>query len=104
MPCHDHQLKRNGDTIQDSVLYRGGPTGYRLAQVQPDPDHLARHTLPVTVSAQPAPLLSTDEAVQRMASLDRPFLFHLDGERGRGALLYHRYDGHYGLITPADTG
>jgi hypothetical protein len=28
----------------------------------------------------------------------------LDGERGRGALLYHRYDGHYGLITPADAG
>lgn len=32
----------------------------------------------------------------------QPFVFYLDRERRRGALLYHRYDGHYGLITPAD--
>ena len=101
---HDFHLFTESGSDQDSVLYRGGPTGYRLAQVQPDPDHLADHALPITVSGQPAPLLDTDEAIQRMASLDRPFLFYLDGERGRGALLYHRYDGHYGLITPADTG
>ena len=31
--------------------------------------------------------------------LDRLFL---DGDRGQGAVLYHRYDGHYGLISPAD--
>jgi Sigma 54 modulation/S30EA ribosomal protein C terminus len=101
---HDVILFTEIGSDQDSVLYQAGPTGYRLAQVLPDPDQLARHTLPVTVSGQPAPLLDTDEAIQRMASLDHPFLFYLDGERGRGALLYHRYDGHYGLITPADTG
>ena len=28
-----------------------------------------------------------------------PFLFYLDGDHGRGAVLYHRYDGHYGLIA-----
>lgn len=101
---HDFHLFTEIGSDQDSVLYRDGSTDFRLAQVQPDPDHLARHALPVTVSGQPAPLLGTDEAIQRMASIDRPFLFYLDGERGRGALLYHRYDGHYGLITPADTG
>jgi hypothetical protein len=36
--------------------------------------------------------------------MDLPFLFFVDAERGRGAVLYHRYDGHYGLIAPADDG
>lgn len=89
---------------QDSVVYRGGPTGYRLAQVDPHPEALAPHTVPVTVSEQRAPLLSSREAVERMAAWDQPFLFFLDGDRGQGAVLYHRYDGHYGLITPAEPG
>ena len=28
--------------------------------------------------------------------------FFLDAESGRGNVLYRRYDGHSGLITPAD--
>lgn len=100
---YDFHLFTEVGTGQDSVLYRDGPTGYRLAQAEPHLEALAPHALPVTVSEQPAPVLSTDEAVERMAAMDTPFLFYLDGERGRGALLYHRYDGHYGLITPADT-
>lgn len=91
---HDFHLSTEIRSDQDSVLYRDGSTDFRLAQVLPDPDQLARHALPVTVSGQPAPLLSTDEAIQRMASIDRPFLFDLDGERCRGALLDHRYDRH----------
>ena len=101
---YDFHLFTELGTGQDSVLYRGGSTGYQLAQVQPHPEALARHTVPVTVSEQRAPVLTTDEAVVRMAAMDYPFLFYLDGERGRGALLYYRYDGHYGLITPADAG
>jgi hypothetical protein len=33
--------------------------------------------------------------------LDLPFLFFIDAAPGRVSVLYHRYDGHYGLITPA---
>jgi hypothetical protein len=36
-----------------------------------------------------------------MAAWEQPFLFFRDRERDRGALLYHRYDGHYGLIAPS---
>jgi ribosome-associated translation inhibitor RaiA len=100
---HDFHLFTELGTGQDSVLYRDYPTGYRLAQTQPHPEALARHSVPVTVSEKPAPVLSTDEAIGRMAALAYPFLFYLDGERGRGAVLYHRYDGHYGLVTPADS-
>lgn len=99
---HDFHLFTELGSGQDSVLYRGDPDGYRLAQVEPHPEMLSRHALPITLSEQPAPVLSTDEAVQRMAAMGHPFLFFLDGERGRGAVLYQRYDGHYGLITPAE--
>lgn len=73
----------------------------RLALVEPGTEALAPHTLDVTVSPHPAPLLSTDEARERLGLLGLPFLFFLDADRGRGAVLYHRYDGHYGLVTPA---
>jgi hypothetical protein len=31
------------------------------------------------------------------------FLFFREHERGRGAVLYRRYDGHYGLVSPVET-
>jgi ribosome-associated translation inhibitor RaiA len=100
---YDFYLFTESGSGQDSVLYRAGATGYRLAQlIPPHRDELAAFRLPVTISEQPAPTLSTGEAVDRLNLLGLPFLFFLDGERGRGALLYHRYDGHYGLISTAE--
>ncbi|MCV7260855.1 sigma 54 modulation/S30EA ribosomal C-terminal domain-containing protein [Mycobacterium shimoidei] len=85
-----------------SVLYRAGPTGWRLAQVTPvNPEELEPFDLPVTFSSQPAPCLTEQEAIERLNLLDLPFLFHIDAAQGRACVLYHRYDGHYGLITPA---
>jgi ribosome-associated translation inhibitor RaiA len=99
---HDFCLFTESGSRQDSVLYRAGPTGYRLAQLTPPHRHeLAPFRLPVTVSEQPAPSLSTGEAVRRLTLLGLPFLFFRDGDSGRGAVLYHRYDGHYGLVGPA---
>ena len=98
---YDFHLFTEAGTGQDSVLYRAGATGYRLAQpTPPSPHELATFQLPVTISAQPAPVLTTAEAVTRLNLLALPFLFFLDADRGRGAVLYYRYDGHYGLITP----
>lgn len=97
---YDFHLFTEQGSGQHSVLYRAGPTGYRLAQVQPQPDQVSPGDLPVTVSAQPPPLLSTREAVQRLDLGGLPFVFYLDAEHVQGRLLYHRYDGHYGLITP----
>ena len=49
-----------------SVLYRAGPTGYRLAQVAPAPaDQLGPFELPVTISPQPAPCLTVEQATKR---------------------------------------
>lgn len=97
---YDFHLFTEEGSGQDSVLYTD-PDGLRLAQVEPHPDELAPHVTPVTVSRQPAPVLGVTEAVEQLGLWDRPFLFFLDAERGRGALLHHRHDGHYGLVSPA---
>lgn len=99
---YDFHLFTEKGTKQDSLLYREGPTEYRLAQVNPDlADELAPFDMPLTISAQPAPRLTVDEAIERIGLLGLPFLFFVDTARDRGSVLYHRYDGHYGLITPA---
>jgi ribosome-associated translation inhibitor RaiA len=100
---YDFHLFTELGTGQDSVIYRAGPTGYRLAQIHPEPDRIAPGALPLTVSDQPAAVLTTAAAVNRLNLSGQPFLFfrQADGQR-RGRILYRRYDGHYGLITPAD--
>ena len=62
---------------------------------------LAPFALSLTVSPQPAPVLTIDRAIERLSLLGLPFLFFIDPDQGRAAVLYHRYDGHYGLISPA---
>jgi ribosome-associated translation inhibitor RaiA len=98
---YDFHLFTEKGTKQASVLYRGGPTGYRLAQVKPSPEALAPYELPLTISSQPPPRLTVQEATERLSLLGLPFLFFIDVAEGRAGVLYHRYDGHYGLISPA---
>jgi len=98
---YDFHLFTEKGTKQASVLYRAEPTGYRLAQVKPSPAELAPFELPVSVSPQPAPRTTVGRAKERLSLLRLPFLFFVDVDQGRACVLYHRYDGHYGLICPA---
>ena len=99
---YDFHLFTEKGTGAVGVLYRGGPTGYRLALVAPNlADQLSPFELAVTISPHPAPCLTNEEATERLGLLGLPFLFFIDAAQGRASVLYHRYDGHYGLITPA---
>jgi hypothetical protein len=96
---YDFHLFTDVDTGQDSVIYRAGLTGYRLGCLRPaSPRH--RTAVPVTRSQQPVPRLDVPAAVTRLELTGWPFVFFADVVTGRGALLYHRHDGHYGLLTP----
>ncbi|UXA08343.1 sigma 54 modulation/S30EA ribosomal C-terminal domain-containing protein [Mycobacterium sp. SMC-2] len=99
---YDFHLFTEKGTGTAGVLYRGGPTGYRLALAAPAlADRVSRHALPVTVSQQPLPCLTEAGAASRLGILGLPFLFFIHADYGCASVLYHRYDGHYGLITPA---
>ncbi|VEG56574.1 ribosome-associated protein [Mycolicibacterium aurum] len=84
------------------VVYRRGSEGYRLALVTPTlAGDVAAFGGPVTISPHPVPCLSEDAAMERLALLDLPFLFFIEAAQGRACVLYRRYDGDFGLITPA---
>lgn len=98
---YDFQLFTDIQSGQDSVVYRAGPTGYRIAQLHPKAKRHWRTAVPLSVSLQPAPQLDQAVAIERLNLTDLPFLFYQDKDSLRGNVLYRRYDGHYGIITPA---
>ena len=99
---YDFHLFTEIGTGAAGVLYRGGPTGYRLALVEPAlADQVVSFDRPVSISPQPTPCLTEAEATERLGLLGLPFLFFIDAAQGRASVLYHRYDGQLGVITPA---
>jgi ribosome-associated translation inhibitor RaiA len=97
---YDFHLFTDAATGSDAVIYRGGPTGYRMAWAASGPPSIHPAEPPITLSPHRAPQLSVDQARQRLEETGWPFAFFTDTETSRGSVLYHRYDGHYGLITP----
>ena len=87
-------------TGAESVLYRGGPTGYRLLRTVAGPDPAS--TVPLSVRGWPAPVLPVARAVETLNSAPaRSFLFFTDPATGRGRVLYRRYDGDLAMLSPA---
>ncbi len=97
---YSFQLFTDLETGQDAVLFRDGPTRLRLALLEPLPGQQWQTSEPMSVSERPAPVLSLDAAITRLNATGLPFVFYADETDHRGRLLYLRYDGHYGLITP----
>ena len=84
-------------TEQDAVVYRAGPTGYRLASTEPTAAPRYDASL-LTLCARPAPRLTDREAVERCERSGLSTLFYADPAGGRGRLLYRRFDGRFGLV------
>jgi ribosome-associated translation inhibitor RaiA len=98
---YDFHLFAERSTGEDSVIYRT-TNGHRLAMAHPRPGRLGPLPASMTLSRLPAPRLTVEEAAERLEAMDQPFIFFIDARTSRGSLIYHRYDGHYGLIRPAD--
>ncbi len=56
----------------------------------------------VEVIPTEAPTLAVRDAIERLEASAEPHLFFRSAGTGRGNVVYRRYDGHYGMITPAD--
>ncbi|MFH8624486.1 HPF/RaiA family ribosome-associated protein [Streptomyces vietnamensis] len=85
----------------DSVVYRDSRTGgHRMASLGPVGRDREIGGL-LSVSTVPVTAGDVGEAVQRLQLTGLPFVFFKDSGTGRGSVLYHRFDGHYGLIAPA---
>jgi len=97
-----HLFNEKGSGV-DSVLFRTEDQGYELLQVKPEPDRITAGWLEYAVSTHAAPVLRVEKAMDHLDLTGWPFIFFRDAETDRGCVLYHRYDGHYGLVTPAPT-
>ncbi|MGW3074628.1 MULTISPECIES: sigma 54 modulation/S30EA ribosomal C-terminal domain-containing protein [unclassified Kitasatospora] len=95
---YDIHLFTDPATETDAVVYRVGPTGYRLARTVPA-GPAGRRTSPITLSPYGAPRLTEAQAVDRLAGAELPFLFFAHPDSGRGRVLYRRFDGRLGLIA-----
>ena len=97
----DFFLFKNLETGADNVITRATGTGYEL--IEPFPEcSLEEHAAEITPSGIRPVSLGIDDAVSHLDLGDEPFVFFLDPDCGRGRVLYRRFDGHYGLIVPAD--
>ncbi len=94
---YDFHLFTEKSTGQDSVIYLAAD-GFRIAQTRPALSPAVSDG--ITASERAAPTLTLAEAKTRLNSMGQPFAFFVDQQTGRGNVLYHRYDGHYGLLVP----
>jgi ribosome-associated translation inhibitor RaiA len=97
---YDFHLFTEKSTGEDAVMYRVGD-GYRLALAHPRSRRLGPVDPCITVSKLPAPRLPVSGATARLEATGQLFVFFVNAETGRGNLIYHRQDGHYGLIEPS---
>jgi RNA polymerase-binding transcription factor DksA len=98
----DFYLFRELATGGDVLLHRVPENRYGLRRLRISPVPAAGAVVEVDVEPGLAPSLSLDEALEWLGVTGEPFVFFANRETGRGNVAYHRYDGHYGLITPAD--
>ena len=88
---HDFFLYRDVSGAS-ALVHRLVDGGYGVQGVGPD------GTVATVTYEPPPPSLTDTEARTRLEADGEPFVFYLDAATGSGRVLYHRYDGHYGLI------
>ncbi|MCP2099066.1 MULTISPECIES: sigma 54 modulation/S30EA ribosomal C-terminal domain-containing protein [Actinosynnema] len=96
---YDFHLFADSETGQDSVLYRVGPTGYRLARMEDTAPPALPVVVPLTTNVHPVPELTEDQAVRLLDETELPFRFFRQAGTRSGAVLYRRWDGDYGLLA-----
>jgi hypothetical protein len=95
----DFYLFRELASGQDAVLERAETGSYILTRVRPEPVDADPTAIALTVSETPVPELDLEDAIERMNVDGERSVFFVNAATGRGNVIYHRFDGHYGLIA-----
>lgn len=97
---HDFFLFRNSETGDDNLIQRGAEGSYEL--IEPSTGGRSDWGSSIQPSSLHPSAMSVEAAVELLDLGDLPFVFFLDPATGRGAVVYRRYDGHYGLVVAAE--
>jgi hypothetical protein len=92
---HDFHVFADETSGQDALVY-SRPDGVLALR---RPNGSGSYVEPFVLDADPVPTIGVDDSIERLNLTDDPFVFFVDAVSGRGAVLYRRYDGHYGLVT-----
>ena len=99
---HDFLLFTNVVSGADAVLWNAGADGLELLDAGGEPAAIGDDIVtPMRHNAAAVRRCTTAEAIEELDLDLEPFVFFVDPDVGRGQVAYHRYDGHYGLISPA---
>jgi hypothetical protein len=98
---YDFYLFRDLASGQDALLERSADRGCRLTRLHPTAVEAGPASFELTIADTAPAELTVSEAIERLDADGERFVFFANAVTGRGNVLYHRYDGHYGLITPA---
>ncbi|REK11857.1 MAG: HPF/RaiA family ribosome-associated protein [Actinobacteria bacterium] len=85
---------------EDSVVYESDE-GVMLRRLSGGERPDLPESLPIEMNTAPAPEWTVSEARADLDASNETFLFFRDASTGRGAAMYRRYDGHYGVIEPS---
>jgi ribosomal subunit interface protein len=100
---HDFYLFTELESGSDAVIFRATDDGH--LELQRTDGHATRPNplvASLVLSPHHPPELTLADAEERLDTSREPFVFFVHVETRRGNVVYRRYDGHYGLITPAE--
>jgi ribosome-associated translation inhibitor RaiA len=84
---------------EDALIERLPDRSYRLTRLHPAAIRPEPLSVDLVVADEAPPELTIDQALERLEAADEKFVFFADSTTKRGSVVYHRYDGHYGMIT-----
>jgi hypothetical protein len=98
---YDFHLFRDLASGEDAVLERLTDGAYRLTRLHPTAIDSGATAVELTIADTTPAELTVLDAIGRLDVNGEPFVFFANAATGRVNVVYRRYDGHYGLITPA---
>jgi len=98
---HGFYLYLDADHGLDRVVYRSGNGGLHVAPSVASENLPGDTRPPISPAALVLNHLPIEEAEVLLDQGDEPFVFFAEPGSDRGQVLYRRFDGHYGLVTPA---
>lgn len=99
---HDFYLFHDIAAGADALVHRTDPGSYEVVHVNGGPSERPSTAVPVTYAATRAAPLTVTEGLGRLDAGNEPWVFFREVTTGRGHVVYRRYDGHYGVVVPAD--
>ncbi len=97
---YDFHLFRDLASGQDAVLERLPDGSFQLTSLDPSTIEPGPTAISLTVAAHPPATATVSDAIELLDEASEPFVFFANATTGRGNVVYRRYDGHYGLVTP----